>query len=174
VKADKGHETLLRAAAELIRDDRRFTLHIYGSGDPKFIARLHELCVEAQLTERVTFHGFVADKAAIYQSLDVVVVPSVRDEPFGLAALEPAAHGLPVVASDRGGLPEVVLPEKTGLLFPAGDSHALSAQLARLIDDPSLRRALGVAGYRRLSAEFTEENMQRRLETIHDQWSESF
>ncbi|HYN68591.1 MAG TPA: glycosyltransferase [Candidatus Eisenbacteria bacterium] len=77
------------------------------------------------------------------RAADVVVVPS-REEPLGLAAVEALACGVPVVASETGGLAEVVQPEVNGLLIPAADSSALSAALRRL-EDGGLRLRLGAA-----------------------------
>jgi glycosyltransferase involved in cell wall biosynthesis len=70
-------------------------------------------------------------------------VPSVWAEPFGLAALESGAAGKAVIASDVGGLPEVVVDGQTGLLVPPGDQNALRAAIARLIEDRRLRERLG-------------------------------
>jgi len=78
----------------------------------------------------------------------LAVVPTIMTEAFGLAALESAAAGKPVVASDIGGLREVVIDQETGLLVPPGDSNALRAALKRLIADDSLRARLGAAGAR--------------------------
>jgi glycosyltransferase involved in cell wall biosynthesis len=73
------------------------------------------------------------------------VAPSICPEAFGLVALEAAATGKATVASDIGGLPGVVIPERTGLLVPPGDRTAMLAALQRLIDDAPLRERLGAA-----------------------------
>jgi glycosyltransferase involved in cell wall biosynthesis len=77
------------------------------------------------------------------------VVPTIMPEAFGLAALESAAAGKPVVASDIGGLREIVVRGETGLLVAPGDRHALAAALARLIANPHLRAQMGQAASRR-------------------------
>jgi len=77
---------------------------------------------------------------------DIAVVPSTYEEAFGLAALEPMAKGIPVIVSDRGGLPEIVAHEDTGLVVPAGDEGGLRAALDRLLADPAERRRMGEAG----------------------------
>jgi glycosyltransferase involved in cell wall biosynthesis len=78
------------------------------------------------------------------RTADVVVVPS-RREPLGLAAVEALACGTPVIASNVGGLREVVRDAENGLLIPPNDPGALTAALVRLLD-PSLRERLGAAG----------------------------
>jgi glycosyltransferase involved in cell wall biosynthesis len=85
-----------------------------------------------------------ADVAAWMRAADVVVVPS-RREPLGLAAVEALACGTPVIASNTGGLPEVVRDGENGLLIPPDDPAALAAALGRLAD-PVLRARLGAAG----------------------------
>ena len=77
------------------------------------------------------------------------VVPSLLPETFGLVALETAAAGKPIVASDIGGLADVVRDDETGLLVRAGNRDALRAAMQRLIDDPQLRERMGAAALSR-------------------------
>jgi glycosyltransferase involved in cell wall biosynthesis len=77
------------------------------------------------------------------------VAPSIWAETFGLVALEAAATGRPIVASDIGGLRDIVVDGESGLLVPPGDSAGLRAALRRLIDDPHLRARMGEAAERR-------------------------
>jgi glycosyltransferase involved in cell wall biosynthesis len=76
------------------------------------------------------------------------VVPSVWSEPMGLVAVEAMLAGRPVVASDVGGLRDLIRPGVTGLVVPPGDPSALAAALDRLLDDPDARRRMGEAGRR--------------------------
>ena len=92
-----------------------------------------------------------AEALALYQGADIAVVPSLWREPFGLVAVEAMAAGLPVVASDTGGLSDIVRPGQTGLLVPPGDAAALAAALETLLDDAALRARMGAAG--RIQAE---------------------
>jgi glycosyltransferase involved in cell wall biosynthesis len=77
------------------------------------------------------------------------VAPSFWPEPFGLVALETAAAGKPIIASDSGGLRDIVADGESGLLVPPGDVDALRAAMAQLIADPELRARMGVAAARR-------------------------
>jgi len=92
---------------------------------------------------------------AVRRSL-FTVAPSVLPESFGIVALEAAAAGKPVIASDIGGLPDVVIDGETGLLVPPGDVAALREGLERLAGDAALRERLGQAGARR-AASFSPE-----------------
>jgi len=84
--------------------------------------------------------------AEIYQRADICVVPSIWPEPQGIVALEAMASGKPLVASDIGGLKEVVQDGVSGLLFKPGDSEDLAGKLTKLIEEPELRRELGKRG----------------------------
>jgi glycosyltransferase involved in cell wall biosynthesis len=95
------------------------------------------------------------------------VAPSVLPETFGLAALETAAAGKPIVASDIGGLSEVVAAGETGLLVPGGDREALRAAMERLLGDPGLRERLGEAARGR-AAEFAPGAVVPQFERAYE------
>ena len=102
------------------------------------------------------FVGHV-NSAALFRGADVVVVPSLWEEAFGLVAVEGMAAGAAVVVSDAGGLPEVV--GETGVVVPRGDAVALRAVLERLLHSSSERARLGGAALRRAASRFTLERM---------------
>ena len=95
------------------------------------------------------------------------VVPSILPETFGLVALETAAAGKPVVASDIGGLSDVVADGETGLLAPAGDSGALAAAMTRLLADAGLRERMGEAGRHR-AADFGPDTVVPQFEQAYE------
>ncbi|HZT46179.1 MAG TPA: glycosyltransferase family 4 protein [Gaiellaceae bacterium] len=92
----------------------------------------------------------------LYERAAVVACPS-RREGFGVACAEAMAHARPVVASDVGGLRDLVVDGETGLLVPPGDVNALRAAVERLLGDAELRRRLGAAARQRIQARFTWE-----------------
>lgn len=100
--------------------------------------------------------GFVPhdELQLLYSRAAVVACPS-RREGFGVACLEAMAHGRPVVATDVGGLRDLVVDGETGLVVPSRDPAALRAALDRLLADPALRRRLGSAGRRRAQERFS-------------------
>ena len=87
--------------------------------------------------------------AAFWQDCDIAVVPSVRGESFGMVAVEAMACGKPVVASDRGALPEVVIHGQTGLIYPAGNLGVLCASMRTYASSRDRRVADGRAGRER-------------------------
>lgn len=95
------------------------------------------------------------------------VVPSILPETFGLVALETAAAGKPIVASDIGGLSEVIVDDETGLLVPPGDAGALSAAMQRLLVEPQLRERLGAAAHKR-AAEFSPAVVVPQFEQAYE------
>jgi glycosyltransferase involved in cell wall biosynthesis len=95
------------------------------------------------------------------------VAPSIWPEPFGLVALEAAAAGKPVIASDIGGLIDIVVDGETGILVPPGDRMALSQAMLKLIDDASLRERMGAAGIDRAS-HFSSAALVPRVEAAYE------
>ena len=128
-----------------------------------------ELRAVAQpLGDRFRLLGFRDDLATIYGAADVVVVPSTQPDPLPNSALEAAAAGCCVVASDLGGLPEIVRDGETGVLVPPGDPGALARALVALADDPERRAALGAAAAADVRSRFAPEALAPRVMDIYD------
>jgi len=167
----KGQCLLVDAAERLAaRGYSDFSLVFVGSpphGQDIWQQRLRQRIAASPLASRICETGFVADMADTYAALDIVCVPSLEPEPFGLVAVEAMSAGLPVVASAGGGLSEVVVHGGTGLLHTPRDADALADALAPLLADPLRRQSLGAAGRRRWEREFSAEAMGRRL--LHTQ-----
>ena len=101
-----------------------------------------------------------------YADSAVVVVPSLG-EGFGMVALEAMERGRPVVASDVGGLPEIVVDGETGLVVPSGDADALAWAIAELTANLPRAAALGAAGRARALAEFRQERCTERHDELY-------
>lgn len=158
----KGHEVLLDALARM---QAPLTMLIAGDGDQRAAleARAKELGLGA---ERVRFLGYRADVADLLAASDLFVLPS-RTEGLPLSVLEAMSHGLLVVATPVGGVPEALNGEECGLMVPVGDAEPLAAALQRLALDPELRAALGKAGYRRVETHFSFAAMTRSYEDLY-------
>lgn len=150
-----GIDVLIRAFALLIRDariaelDSRQPLRLLLVGGGPDRAALQSLADELNVTARVEFAGQVLHNEVPQwlQKLDIYVAASRSDsESFGVAAVEASACGVPVVVSDAGGLPEVVLNGKTGLVVPRDSPEALAESLLQLVLNPAQRAAFGEAG----------------------------
>ncbi len=132
----KGVDVLITAVRDLSSD--RLRLHIHGSLDahPEYSARLRGL---AQRDPRIVFHAaFEPDKlGAVLGALDLLVVPSLWYENTPFSVLEALHAGLPVLASDLGGITELVDDGVNGMLFPVGDSDSLANAIQGVLKDPS-------------------------------------
>ncbi|MBL9077496.1 MAG: glycosyltransferase [Planctomycetes bacterium] len=140
ISRHKGVHVLLDAMRRLGRDDVH--LHVHGSRDSQ--PGFSEALVDGIDDPRVTFHGAFAPRelGGVLAALDVLVVPSLWYENTPFSVLEALHAGVPVVASDLGGIREIVVPGRSGMLFPAGDAAALAAVLDRIAADPAHELAL--------------------------------
>jgi glycosyltransferase involved in cell wall biosynthesis len=148
----KGHETLIRSLAAL--SDRDWHLTCAGSLDRHrpTVDRLRTLVRVNRLDDRVSLEGELDDErlAAAFDRADVFVLATLR-ETYGMAVAEALAHGLPVVSTTTGAIPDLVgsADGDAGLLVTPGDEPALTAALERVLDDARLRTRLA-AGARQV------------------------
>lgn len=157
----KGHRFLLRALAELCAGDRPVVLELVGDGAAR--PELEALAQSLGLASRVHFLGSRADVARIVAGWDIFVLPSLV-EGLPISILEAMAVGVPVVATDVGGVAEVVRDGVTGLLVPAGDSRALAGAIGRLIDEEGLARRLTLAARRQIEERFASGVVMAQFE----------
>jgi glycosyltransferase involved in cell wall biosynthesis len=160
----KGHEVLLRALARAREQLPNLTLEIAGDGplEPELRASVARL----DLGAHVSFLGRVAPPAPVFERAEVVVVPSFG-EGFGMVALEAMERGRAVVASEVGGLPEIVEDGRTGLLVPSGDAEALARAIVAVAGEPAHAAAMGAAGRERAYGHFSQERCTDRIEAIY-------
>jgi glycosyltransferase involved in cell wall biosynthesis len=153
---EKGHVLLIRALADLRANYPQSVLLLPGEGPEK--TKLHEVMRELRVEGFVKFPGFVSDIESLYAATDLFVFPS-REEPLGSALLSAMAHGLPVVAFGRGGIPEVVEDGRNGLLVNELDPGALAAAIVRLLSNPAEARRLGEAARETIASRFSADQM---------------
>lgn len=164
---NKGVIYLLRAMTLLPRASLAH-LHIVG-GPPGAAATVGREIARLGVGERVTVVGRVTDAelAAWYRRAQVVVSPSLY-EGFGLPAAEAMASQTPVVATNAGALPELVVDGATGIIVPPADPGALADAIARLLADPERCRAMGAAGRARVLERFTWDKHARGVEALYE------
>ncbi len=159
----KGHEHLLKAMGTLQERGIACTLWIAGSGE--LLDELQRRAAALGLDSTVSFLGQVAHERILdwyaQGGVDAMVLPSVdlghhEHEGIPVSLMEAMAHGVPVVSTETGGIPEL-LGEGAGLLVPPGDADALADALQRLAQDASLRSRVGAAGRRRIEQEYSVE-----------------
>lgn len=150
----KGQTYLLQAWPSVLKREPRALLLLAGDGLDETPLRTRAAALG--LAGSVKFLGFRQDIASLIACAEVLVLPSLN-EGFGMVLVEAMAMGKPVVASAVGGVPEVVLDGRTGLLVPPANPEALAAAILRLLDDPGAARRLGEAGRERARESFSRE-----------------
>jgi glycosyltransferase involved in cell wall biosynthesis len=159
----KDHGVLLRAFATVPGEAR---LKLVGDG--KTLPAAKRLAEELGIRERVEFKGARDDVPEILAQTDVFVLAS-KTETLPISILEAMRAGLPVIASDVGGISEEVVDGETGLLVPPGSVEKLSGALTRLLADRQLRMAMGSAGRRRFERLFLANTMIERTRTLYEE-----
>jgi glycosyltransferase involved in cell wall biosynthesis len=163
--AYKGVDVLVRAMGELA--GARCVLHVHGDFKPDVDAHHAELARLAR-GARVVFHGRFANEriAEIYRGIDVLVVPSVWFENSPITIHEAFVHATPVVASNIGGMAELVRDGVDGLHFEVGDSAHLARVLRRFVDDPQLVARLSTQFPRVKSIDEDAREMESRYRAL--------
>ena len=140
-----------------------------GSAPPNqevFLENLNNKIVEYKLKDKVHIVPFEKEIYKIWQSIDVAIVPSIEPEPFGLVAVEAMLSKKPVIASNHGGLTEIVINNQTGFLVEPNNVAALSEALSKLITNTQLRKEFGEKGFQRAVNEFSVEKYVQHFESI--------
>ncbi|WP_456831977.1 glycosyltransferase family 4 protein [Deinococcus sp. UYEF24] len=158
----KNQALLLRAAASLPDAE------VWLIGEGPDLAQAQALAESLGMQDRVWFAGNRSDVSGLLAQGDIFCLCS-HYEGFPISILEAMRAGLPVVASDVGGVAEAVLHERTGLVVPQGDVAHWRLALTRLIDDPELRAQYGQAGREQFEAAFTTAPMLERVWGIYQE-----
>lgn len=155
----KGHHDLLEAFPKVVQAHPHAEMHIYGSPRAGYEKILKKQAKDLGISAHLVWHGFMADRVKIYENLDIcaVPVPLAATEALPTVAIEAAFFGLPVVASRRGGLPEIIQDSVTGYLVEPGDKEGLTARLNALAASAELRQKLGNAARAHAVAYFNQD-----------------
>jgi glycosyltransferase involved in cell wall biosynthesis len=160
----KGHSILLRAFAAARAEVDGLTLDVVGAGNEE--PALRQLADDLRLDGSVRFAGSTRDIDPWLEGAAVVVVPSLG-EGFGRVAIEAMERGRAVIASDVGGLAEVVAHGSTGMLVPPGEEAALTAAILELARDPAEARRMGGEGRERVVAGFSERHSAEQTDALY-------
>jgi len=164
----KGVHTAVEAIGRLAesRASAPVNLIVLGAGHPQYEARLHQLVQRGQLDDLVSFHRPIprSQLPAFLAQFDVLVMPSVWEEPQARISQEAMAAGLVLVATPTGGTKEILVDGENGLAFEPEDAQGLAMRLRRLAQDADLRRRLSRAGRQTVAERFTISRMIDELE----------
>jgi glycosyltransferase involved in cell wall biosynthesis len=162
---EKDHAGLLRAFADLAAVEPRAMLACAGDGP--LAESLRARTAATGLADRVRWLGTVEDMPTFYASLDVCVLNSTR-EGLPLSLLEAMAFGIPVVATDVGGVGEL-LQGSAGVLVPPSEPSRLASELASLSSDPTRAQRMGRVGEARVRAEYSVDRMADEYVALYHQ-----
>jgi Glycosyltransferase len=157
----KGILTLVEAFKKI---DTDFKLKIIGAGDC-----LEEMKLSIQDHPNIEYLGYIPgiERFTIMKNAYCTISPSEFFETFGMTVLESLSFAVPVIASDVGAFPALVIHGKTGLLFPPGNVSELQNSIEKLIHDPELCKRLGKNGYDHYLANYTKEKNYQMLNNIY-------
>lgn len=168
----KGQHIFLQAAAEVLKQYPSARFQIIGA--PLFAERAYEeellqLCASLGIEHAVEFTGFVQDVPARVAALTILVHASTTGEPFGQVIIEGMAARKPVVATNGGGVPEIVQDGVTGILVPMGNASAMAAAIKQLLGDPERSARMGLLGRERVLEHFTIQKTAQMVEAVYAQ-----
>ncbi len=160
----KGHAYLIKAMAEVVKQEPKATLLIVGQGRMK--KDLVRLSNDLNLDKHVVFIDSVSDTLPVLSATDIFVMPSIK-EGLGLGLMEAMACGLPVIGSAVGGIKSLIQDGRNGMLVEAANAPQLAGAITELLRDPGKAKELGAA-----AREFIERNFSR--ETMVDKTEEAY
>lgn len=162
--AVKGHRYFIEAAQEVLQQRPQTRFLIVGDGPCRPF--LEKFAGDMEINDKITFTGFVEDVYTLMAELDLLVISSLW-EGFGLTAIEAMVLGVPVVATEVGGLPEVVRHGETGLLVPPANAAALAKRIIWMLDHPREAREMAAKGGDVVQRKFTAGEMARRTVDLY-------
>lgn len=162
---EKGHKVLIEALYHLREVRKDWVCWIVGDG--VLFEQLLQLCMDFKLEKYIQFFGNRLDVPILMKKADVVVLPSLQENcPYAL--IEAMVAGKPVVASDAGGIPELIKDKHSGLIFTCGDSIELSEKLDLILRDEKLARKLARNGQNQANEHYSLEVMTDRTLQIYE------
>ncbi|MBI3999904.1 MAG: glycosyltransferase [Candidatus Omnitrophica bacterium] len=161
----KGYEPFLNAMAKIIQKDSRVVAVIAGSDptpDQNYLETLKRVSTELGIESKIHFLPWQEDVEPLYQASDLVVFASTKPEPFPLVILEAMSLGKPVIATKVGGVADLVLDRKTGLLVEPDNADEMAARMGELIGNPDFAFSLGHEAEKRTARMFSmKENASK-------------
>lgn len=166
----KGQPLLIEAIA-LLSDTEKNIIEVQIVGDvfmdqQQLKTELTEQIFKNNLQDKIKISPFTTSPEVFYNWADVVIVPSLLPEPFGLVAIEAMSLGKLVIAAGHGGLKEIITHNVSGMLFKPGDANDLSHKIKEVIQNPSLITVLGENGRRKFETNFTEEIYIKKINEL--------
>ncbi|HEY2456178.1 MAG TPA: glycosyltransferase family 4 protein [Candidatus Acidoferrum sp.] len=166
LQADKGHEWVIRALAELQQECPECRLLIAGNG--KYRPHLEELVEELGLRQKVIFAGFLKDISAVYEALDIFIFPSLF-EGLGTSLLAAMGYGVPSITFFGCALGEIVESGRSGLQVEARNPRQIADAVAALLRDESFASEIAKSGRERVVEKFSADRMVEQMVQIYEE-----
>jgi len=163
---DKGLEDLLLAGAIIGKNFSFFRILLVGDGPQKVY--LQEVAHKLGIGQQVIFTGFRSDVDSLIQSFNLFVFPSL-EEGFSQAIMEAMIFAIPIIATRVGGMPEIIISNKTGILVPPHEPQVLAREILRLMHNPGLAQKLGEAGKFQVRNNFSFPQCLEQIENLYEE-----
>jgi glycosyltransferase involved in cell wall biosynthesis len=167
----KGQHIFLEAASIVRRQFPQARFQIIGAplfDETDYEDELRQLATLHGLDDVVEFTGHRDDVPSLIAQMDLLVHASTTGEPFGQVIIEGMAAGKPIVATNGGGVPEIVIHGVTGLLVPMGDAAAMAQAIIRFLGNPTFRASAGRLGRQRVHDYFTIDRTADKVQSVYD------
>ncbi|MEK8126936.1 glycosyltransferase family 4 protein [Paenibacillus filicis] len=169
----KRQEDAIHALKHLRKSGHQAQLWIVGEAkfrqeNKDYLDYLHKLVEEYELQPYVRFTGFREDVMEICCAADLLLLCSDQ-EPFGRVLIEAMSQSIPVVGTNAGGVPEIVVHDSCGLLYPVADVSTLTLHVNKLLQSPALRISMGRRAASRVREAFTIQDTARKVEALYEQ-----
>jgi glycosyltransferase involved in cell wall biosynthesis len=161
--AVKGHKFLLEAASEMVKENHNAFFVFLGDGE--LLNELTKMASVLRIENKVKFLGWRSDVADVMSTFDVFALPSLN-EGMGKVLVEAMAMGKPIIASDVGGIPDLVQPGENGLLVPPEDAAAIADAIKYLYNDSEKRMNVGKKG-RAIAAHYDVKTMIEKISRLY-------
>jgi glycosyltransferase involved in cell wall biosynthesis len=159
----KGQKYLIEAAAKIVQQEPKAVFVFLGDGE--LLAGFTEAASVPGIKDHLKFLGWRPDVADVMSTFDVFVLPSLN-EGMGKVLVEAMAMGKPIIASDVGGIQDLVAHGENGLLVPPANGETLANAILDLYENPDKRKRMGEAGKRR-AAEYGVDAMLRKIDALY-------
>ncbi len=166
----KGQIVLVKAMSLVVKEFKNVKVALVGKtarGAAKYEEEIRACISQHGLNDNIIFTGYREDIPALLNAFDIFVHASVEPEPFGRVILEAMAMKKPIVATNAGGPPEIIVDGKSGLLVPMDDERAMADAILIYLDDRQKADELGINAWTRLQDKFSTEKMVSAIEDIY-------
>ena len=159
----KGHRYLIEAARKIAGSRPDTTFVILGDGE--LLDELKNMVTRSDIEENIKFLGWRSDVAEVMSTFDIFALPSLN-EGMGRVLVEAMALGRPIVASNIGGIPDLVVDCENGYLVSVGDVESLAARIRKLLDDPEKREEMGECG-KKIAIDYSANAMVEKIDRVY-------